>query len=188
MKRHKIILELVAAELVALHRAALDLEQGLHELSDRTAPYDLREITDLVGHINAVGFAPIEAMLREHRIEMPADESAPAKMQELLAETRVRGTGAVQARIGISNALSVVRRAARYMELSCSSTAETAVHLQLTELAAFLRAWARGWIGLEVTLNAAASTYLPATAGTRSRFSVPDILRSLAPSANFAAA
>ena len=188
MKRNKIILGLIAADLAALHNAALDLEQGLREISDKIAPYDLSEIIDLVGHINAVGYAPIESMLREHRIKMPAADNTPAKMHELLAEARVRATGAVQKRMGIASALSIVRRAARYMEMYCSSTAETAVRLQLTELTTYLRAWAREWIGLEVTLNAAASTYLPATAETRSRFSVPNILRSLAPSSNFAAA
>ena len=177
----------MAAELVALQSAALDLEQGLRELSEKTQPHDLREIINLVEHINAAGFAPIEALQREQRVKLPPADLAAAGMHDVLAEARVRATGAAQSRVGFANALSIVRRAVRYMEMYCSSTAETAMRLRLDDLAGFLRAWARDWIGLEVTLNAAASNYLPATAERPSRFSVPNMIRSLA-APGFAAA
>jgi hypothetical protein len=72
----------------------------------------------------------------------------------VLAEVRVQ---TMTGRANGATAISAIRRAARYMEMYCSSIADSAKRLRLNRLAGHVQAWAREWIGFELTLNAVAA-------------------------------
>jgi hypothetical protein len=97
-------------------------------------------------------------MLREANISSaPASESAGRPvLQGVLAEA-VETSARMEGRMGAAQAFSIMRRSARYMEMYCTSIADSAVRLRLNTLAMHLRAWAREWIGLELNLNSVAA-------------------------------
>ena len=157
MTREKILLKLISEDIRALHSSALALEKDLRRLSHEIESQEIGSLAQLIAQINCTGFAPIDALMREAGIALPAPTGASenASLQGVLAEAGqcLRRAG----RIGTANAISVMRRAARYMEMYCASIADSAARLRLAELAQHLRAWAREWIGLELNLNAVAA-------------------------------
>lgn len=159
MTREKILLKLIAQDLRALHSSALALEKDLHRLSREIDSQEIGSLAELIAQINCTGFTPIEVLMRDAGVAMRTSTSAEQNisLQGVLSEAGecLRQAGA--SRIGTASAISVMRRAARYMEMYCASIAESAARLRLTELAHHLRAWAREWIGLELNLNAVAS-------------------------------
>jgi hypothetical protein len=158
MNREKILLKLMSDDLRALHASALALEKDLHRLSLEIDSHDIASLAALIAQINCAGFAPIEAMLREADvIDHRSAASSRTVLNGVLAEAGMTAERGESRRLGAANAISIMRRAARYMELYCSSLADSAARLRLNKLVAHLRAWAREWIGLELNINAAAA-------------------------------
>lgn len=155
MSHQKLFLQLLSDDIRALHSSALTLEKGIHRLSNEIESHSIDSLAGLIAQINCTGFAPIEEMLRfagvdMERIGRPADPETGVMVE---AEAIARGNR----RVGAAEAISSMRRAARYMEMSCATIADAAMRLRLTDLADHLRAWAREWIGLELNLNAVAA-------------------------------
>jgi hypothetical protein len=157
MIREKMLLKLLSDDLRALHKSALTLEKDLHRLALEIESHDLASLSGLVAQINCTGYAPIEKMLREANLSSgPSTETSRPVLQGVLAEAG-ETTSRMEGRMGAAQAISIMRRSARYMEMYCTSIADSAVRLRLTHLAAHLRAWAREWIGLELNLNSVAA-------------------------------
>jgi hypothetical protein len=160
MIREKILLNLLAEDLRALHSSALALEGDLRRLSLEICSDTVDSLAGLIAQINCAGFAPIESLMKEAGIKAdPRVIRNPSQVMltGVLAEARHYAGRAESGRIGAANAISVMRRAARYMEMYCTSLADSATRLRLSKLAGHLRAWAREWIGLELNLNAVAA-------------------------------
>jgi hypothetical protein len=157
MTREKLLLELLSDELRSLHASALTLEKDLHRLSREIESHNLDSLAGLIAQINCSGFAPIETMLRSAGLKIEAGSEDRTALNGVLAEAGATARHAESRRIGAANAISIMRRSARYMEISCASIADAAMRLRLTGLAEHLRAWAREWIGLELNLNAVAA-------------------------------
>jgi predicted GIY-YIG superfamily endonuclease len=155
MNQTKALLDLIAYDLAALRANALDLEAGLKRIARKTVPHDLGPLMELVAQINCAGLAPIEEFVHAHGVELPEVEASP--IRGVLSEAHLRASSHDNDVIGVASAISIMRRAARYMEIYCGSTAQAARRLGLKELEKSLREWAREWIGLEVNLNAAAA-------------------------------
>jgi len=158
MPREKTLLRLLADDLRSLHFSALALEKDLYRLSEQIDSDNIGSLAGLIGQINCTGFAPIEKMLRDAGIttNFPHGTGQPV-LRGVLAEANGSLERADSRPIGPANAISIMRRAARYMEMYCASIAESAFRLRLDRLALHLRAWAREWIGLELNLNAVAA-------------------------------
>lgn len=159
MTREKVLLKLISDDLRSLHSSALALEKDLHRLSREIDSQEIDSLAGLIAQINCTGFTPIESLLRQKGVSITAASSAQqtAALQGVLAEAGESLRRASSRRVGTAEAISIMRRAARYMEMYCASLAESAARLHLGSLAQHLRAWAREWIGLELNLNAAAS-------------------------------
>ncbi|ATC62724.1 hypothetical protein CMV30_01380 [Nibricoccus aquaticus] len=158
MTREQLFLQLLSDDLHTLHASALALEKDLNRLSREIESHNIDSLSGLVARINCVGFTPIEAMLREAGIPESRDGSEPqAVLNGVLAEAGEKIRRAETSRLGVAGAISIMRRAARYMEMYCSSVADSALRLRLDGLSDHLRAWAREWIGLELNLNAFAA-------------------------------
>lgn len=159
MTREKFSLKLISEDLRALHVSALALEKDLHRLSQEIDSQEIDSLSGLIAQINCTGFGPIEALLRQSGVSLPAmsGHDRAEMLSGVLAEAGESVRLAGSRRIGTANAVSVMRRAARYMEMYCASLAESAARLQLNTLAQHLRAWAREWIGLELNLNSVAA-------------------------------
>lgn len=157
MTHQKLFLQLLSDDIRALYSSALILEKGLHRLSQEIESHDIDSLAGLISEINCAGFAPIEAMMLEAGVTIKVSgrpvESSTGAMVESEAIALCDG----KHRIGAADAISILRRAARYMEMSCASIADSAMRLRLTDFADHLRAWAREWIGLELNLNAVAA-------------------------------
>ncbi|MGC4074153.1 MAG: hypothetical protein QM760_16900 [Nibricoccus sp.] len=159
MTREKLLLKLMSDDLRALHASALALEKDLHRLSQEIDSQEIDSLAGLIAQINCTGFGPIDAMLRKSGVSLASmsSQQQAAVLAGVLAEAGESVRLAESRRIGTANAVSVMRRAARYMEMYCTSMAESAARLRLTDLAEYLRRWAREWIGLELNLNSVAA-------------------------------
>jgi hypothetical protein len=155
MIREKALLKLLADDLRALRASALALEADMHRLAREIELYDLDSLARLVSQINAAAFAPIETLLSGAGVTFsaPADEQRNT-LSGVLGEVRIQTAAG---RITGATAISAIRRAARYMEMYCSSVADSAMRLRLNRLAGHVQAWAREWIGFELSLNAVAA-------------------------------
>jgi len=158
MNREKLFLQLLSDDLCALHASALALENDWHRISLEIQSHKMDSLTERIGQINCSGFAPIKAMLTEAGVTARPGDQARAAQSGVLADTELHARRADTRRLGTSSAISIMRRSARYMELYCSSIADSALRLRLDDLASHLRAWARDWIGLELTLNSVAAS------------------------------
>lgn len=160
MTREKLLLQLLSDDVHTLHASALALEKDFRGLSQELASDDIDSLAGLIAQINCSGFAPIESLLREAGVLVPGrsvQKNTPPAISGVLAEAGASARRSANRRIGAASAISVMRRSARYMEMYCSSVADSAVRLGMKSLAEHLRAWAREWIGLELNLNAAAA-------------------------------
>jgi hypothetical protein len=157
MNREKMLLKLLSEDLHALHYSAVILEKDLHRLALEIESQDLASLAGLVSQINCLGYAPIEKMLREAGLPgaSSTDDGRPV-LSGVLAEVGEYASR-MDGRLSAAQAISIMRRAARYMEMYCTSIADSAVRLRMNHLAPHLRAWAREWIGLELHLNAVAA-------------------------------
>jgi NADP-dependent 3-hydroxy acid dehydrogenase YdfG len=154
MIREKALLKLLADDLRALRASALALEKDMQRLSQEIDSYDLDSLARLVSQMNAAAFAPIEALMADAGVSLSGPAEQRNASDGVLAEVRVQ---TMTGRANGATAISAIRRAARYMEMYCSSIADSAKRLRLNRLAGHVQAWAREWIGFELTLNAVAA-------------------------------
>ncbi len=157
MNHEKMLLKLVADDLRALHASALGLEKEIRRLSAALASAELAVLAGEMARITGAGFSPIEEVLREAGVpDASGTDAGLPVLSDVLAEARrceARGAGPS----GLAHFAGLFRRAARFLEMSCTSLAGSARQLGLTRLSSHLRAWSREWIGLELTLNAVAA-------------------------------
>lgn len=157
MTPDKLFLQLLADDLCSLHASALALEKDMHRLSVEIDSQNIDSLSAIISQINCAGFAPIETMLNDAGVKLRRGDRAQPAQGGVLAEASLSARLAQTRRLGAASAISIMRRAARYMELYCTSIADSAMRLRLSGLAGHLRAWARDWIGLELNLNAVAA-------------------------------
>jgi hypothetical protein len=154
MNHEKLLLKLVADDLRALQASALGLENEIRRLSSALASPELAVIAGEMARITGAGFSPIEEVLRAAGVPDVTDTDAkPPVLSGVLAEARRCETRRADA-CALAHLTGLFRRAARFLEMSCTSLAGSALQLGLTGLSSHLRAWSREWIGLELTLNA----------------------------------
>ncbi len=157
MTHRNLFLQLLSDDIRALYASALILEKGLHRLAHEIDSHDIDSLAGLVAQINCAGFAPIEKLLGAAGLDLEMTGRSGEVTTGVMAEAESVALRADNRRIGAADAISIMRRAARYMEVTCASIADAARRLRLTDLAEHLSAWAREWIGLELNLNAVAA-------------------------------
>ena len=154
MIREKALLKLLADDLRALRASAFALETDMQRLSQEIDSYDFDSLARSVSQMNATAFAPIETLMAGAGVSLSSPTDQRNALSGVLAEVRVQ---TMTGRASGATAISAIRRAARYMEMYCSSIADSAKRLRLNRLAGHVQALARAWIGFELNLNAIAA-------------------------------